>query len=216
MLIIGQPKSASTSLLKTLAAMFKMKFQNGISKNANYSKDCPGFKTIQSYHGTMAQRDLRFFQYWINKADIIYKEHILPVPAHIQAINQINKPILILLRDPDHSFDNYIRLRADYMVGKLTEKENSILRAQVFVDMDMKALRRDLCDFNQGWTDAKIKSALYIDYSDLVLRYQKTMEKICLHFRILAKIIPLMRAMGNRDLYCTYTGVGERRLKGEN
>lgn len=215
MLIVAQPKSASTSLLKTLAAMFKIGYLNGMSRNANYPKDCPGFETIQKYHGTMVERDEGFFRYWLTKKDKLYKEHILPTEKHLAALRGLNLPFIVLLRNPEHSFDNYIRLRQSYIDGKLTAKENSILHAEQFVNFDMDGLKRDLVAFYEGWKTAVIPSALCVDYDDLVLRYEKIMRAICVHLgRPAAKIIPLVRAMGNRDLYCTYTGVGEKRLKG--
>src|SRR3989304_2333674 len=154
MMMIGQPKSASTSLMKTLAKMWGIRYQNGISKNASYRTDCPGYKTIQSYHGTMAQRDLPFFGYGIEKKDCLYKEHVLPIQKHVDAVAAVDRPILILLRNPEHSFDNYVRLRAAYLAGKISKKSNSILHAEKFVRMDMEGLRRDLIAFYLGWKDA--------------------------------------------------------------
>ena len=216
-MIIAQPKSASTSLLKTLAAMLNIKFQNGISRNANYPKDCPGFSTLQKYHGTMVERDEGFFRYWLEKKDVIYKEHILPTEKHLLLLEKIGKPFLVLLRNPEHSFDNYVRLRQAYIDGKISQRSNSILHAERFVNFDMDGLRHDLISFYQCWKNARLSRlpyALYLDYEDLVLRYQETMQKICDFLSVKCAIIPLVRAMGNRDLYCTYTGVGERRLKG--
>ena len=217
MLIISQPKSASTSLLQTLAAMFKVTALNGMSRNANYPNDCPGFETIQKYHGTMVARDESFFKYWLNKRDKIYKEHILPTEKHVAMLKRLSLPFVLLLRNPEHSFDNYVRLRQAYIDGKISQRSNSILHAEQFVNFDMEGLRRDLLAFYEGWRAADVPTALRVEYDDLVLRYNETMKKICAHLgKPNVKIIQLVRALGNRGLYSTYTGVGERRLRGQS
>ena len=122
---------------------------------------------------------------------------------------------MILLRNPEHSFDNYVRLRQAYIDGKISKKSNSILHAEKFVNFNMAGLRDDLISFYQCWRQAKMQNALYVYYEDFILKYEETMKSICQFFDKPCKIIPMVRAMGNRDLYCTYTGVGEKRLKGE-
>lgn len=213
MLIVGQPKSASTSLLKTVAAIGRLRFQNGISRNANYNKDCQGFSTIQKYHGTMSRRDEPFFNYWLNKRDVLYKEHILPTKEHVEILSRLVVPFVVLLRNPEHSFDNYVRLVASWKAGAISQKANSILHVENVAKLNMEGLRQDLIDFYQGWKSQNIWHALVIEYDDLILHYDETIRMVMDHLGIKGKVIPLVRAMGNRDLYSTYTGVGERRLK---
>lgn len=215
MMIIAQPKSASTSLLRTLAKMLKVPAINGMSRDEKFPMDCPGFETIQRYHGTMVERDEAFLRHWLSRKDALYKEHILPTAKHVAIIRRLGIPFVLLLRSPEHSFDNYVRLRKAYIDGKISRRANSILHAEKFVSFDMEGLRLDLAAFYECWRAADVPTALRVEYDDLVLRYDETMRKICAHLgRPGVKVIPLMRAMGNRDLYCTYTGVGERRLRG--
>jgi hypothetical protein len=55
MLLIGQPKSATTSLMWTLAHIMGIAHKNGHNKRKGDIK-CSGFEQLQKYHGTTVQR----------------------------------------------------------------------------------------------------------------------------------------------------------------
>ena len=90
-MIIAIPKSASTSLMQTIAKILNIKYQNGISRK-KYLIDVKEFEEMQKYHGTTIRRSKEFLAKWISRKDIIYKEHLLPIKEHIQYIKEINKP----------------------------------------------------------------------------------------------------------------------------
>ena len=72
MMIISIPKSASTSLMQTIAKILDIKYQNGISRK-KYFIDVPEYSEMQSYHGTTVRRSKEFLTKWISRKDIIYK-----------------------------------------------------------------------------------------------------------------------------------------------
>jgi hypothetical protein len=109
MLLIAQPKSASTSLMWTLAHILKIAHKNGQNR-LNADKKCPGFEELQKYHGTTVKRNYAFLYNYICKPDVIYKEHILPIDKHIEFIKDIDKPVVVLLRDADQTIESYKRV----------------------------------------------------------------------------------------------------------
>jgi hypothetical protein len=215
MLLIGQPKSASTSLLKTLAKMFKVKYQNGLGKDIGW-KYCEGFKEIQKYHDTTIKRNEAFLKTWMVKRTIILKEHILPTKEHKEIIKKVNTKILILLRKPEDSFDNYVRLYNSYKKNKLSKESIQELVPFRLEKMHMYSFLDDLKDFNKGWREFDYEKKLIITFEDLILNYRKTIIKIFnfWDFKLPKKILPLFKSKGNHG-YNTYTGVGEKRLKEE-
>ena len=216
MLLIGQPKSASTSLLKTLAKIMGIRYQNGLGKSFGW-EFCDGFYEIQKYHDTTIKRNKAFLKTWILKEDSILKEHILPTEHHKKLIREINGKIVILLRRPEDSFDNYQRLIKSYKNGKLSKEVINELVPYRFDKIHMFKFYQDLIKFNFGWITFDYDKKLIVGYEDLILDYYTTIKKILKFWEkpIPKKIMPLFRSKGNHG-YNTYTGVGRKRLYEEN
>jgi hypothetical protein len=202
--------------MQTIAKILNIKYQNGISRK-KYDKSlfCNGFEEMQEYHGTTIKRSKEFLKLWIMRKDVIYKEHLLPTKDHIEYIKEIDKPIVILLRDVNHVIDNYQRSVEKYKSGKMGAREQKGLIIKKLCKLDYKKLKEEYKEFNGKWLSSDLGSrALYITFNDLILRYFETMRNILDHYGYPnAKIIPLMKAKGNRGDYNTYTGIGEKRLK---
>lgn len=224
MLLIAQPKSASTSLLYTLAKIMKLKSKHAIGKikTVNGKKielkweKCIGFSEIQKYHDTTIKRDFNYFNKWIRNKNVLYREHILPIKEHLNYIRQVNNKILILLRNPEDCIDNYRRMYAKYLDGKMSEKDISQLYPKRFSSIDFGYLLNDFIEFNVRWKDFNFNKKLIITYEDLVLDYENTIKKVLkfFNFKIPKKIIPLMRHKYKRGTQ-SFTGVGLQKLKEE-
>jgi len=215
MLIIAQPKSASTSLLKTIAKLTKTKSVNGLGKSNRQWEYCEGFSEIQKYHDTTIKRSYDFLNSWISTKRKIYKDHILPTKDHIKKIKKIDKNIVILLRNPDNTLDNYKRLLYSYNSGELSKAEINELRPDRLATCDIRQFKSDIALFKAGWEDAKIGKALYIDFDELVMCPYRICKQIVEHFGFsMPKIknFALEKAKGNHG-YNTYTGVGYDRAK---
>jgi hypothetical protein len=188
MLLIAQPKSASTSLLYTLKKITGLGIREGIAKKW-YEIDCEDFVEIQKHHSNMGERGSLFLKRVITSRKVIYREHLLPTKRHLKILNKLNKKVVILLRNPEDSFDSYIRLK------------NS--------NADEEELKRDLIHFFNYYMDFSKdkKKILVVKYGNLVLNYKSTMKKIMKHFRLpIPKKIPSL-------LKKKYTGVGEKRIR---
>lgn len=183
MLIIAQPKSASTSLLFTLAKMMKIKPFKGTKRKSFHILE-EGFEYIQKYHTLAFERSPIDVKEMIERKDILYREHLLPCKRVFKILDKYNNYI-VLLRKPIDSYDNYCRLTKNF---------------------NEKLLLRDLEIFNSMYREyLKGKDILIINYEDLVLKYNETMNKIKSYWKIKSKIIPLQKQ--------NYTGEGIKRLK---
>jgi 2-polyprenyl-3-methyl-5-hydroxy-6-metoxy-1,4-benzoquinol methylase len=168
MLLIAQPKSASTSLAMTIAKIGKKHCNLGIPGDKIKEK-CPGFYNIQKYHINMVERSPLFLKQVIKGPKTIFKEHILPTEEHLKSISKHNDPIVVLLRNPNDSNNSYERI-------------------------NIKDVYPDLKDFYDKWLSFSIgkSNILVIFYEDLILNYEKTIKKILNHYRISFKnILPL-------------------------
>jgi hypothetical protein len=189
MLLIAQPKSASTSLLYTLKQITKKEIKEGIPRKPN-EKDCPGFPEIQKHHCNMIQRNELFLKQVTKGRKTIFREHLMPTNDHLNILKKLNTNIVILLRDTNDSCDSYMRF------NKKTDKEQ---------------IKKDLDDFHKKYVDFSRKNSrivLIVYYKDLILNYIPTMKNILRHFNLkIPKKIPLLQKR-------KFTGVGLKRLRG--
>lgn len=191
MLLIAQPKSASTSLISTLCQISKKKMILGTKTD----KKCKEFEELQKCHSIMGEKDYTFFEKVIRDKRKIYREHILPTSMHLRILEKFDDPILILLRKPEDSFDSYVR-----MFNK--NKNNWINR---------KILLTDLKQFYHTYINSHLNfksNFLIIFYSDLVLNYENTIKQVLTHLRLHGTILPLQKRK--------YTGIGVKRLMKRN
>lgn len=187
MLIIAQPKSASSSLLYTLSEMMKIKAHHG-TKRKSFHILCDGYDRLQKYHTLIFERSPFDIMKMITAKNLIYREHLLPGKRTFKILNKYSN-FIVLLRNPFHSYENY---------QKLLEKSNKV--NELILD--------DLIHFNEGYREY-IKTRpdiLLVNYEDLILNYNETMNKIKKYWKIKSKIITLKKVK--------YTGNGIKKLKG--
>lgn len=184
MLIIAQPKSASTSLMVTLAKILNVGYEMaGTCKNKSEE-----FKVLGSCHKCIGQRIKIYFEQLIDGKKV-FKDHVIPTKENIDALKEIGKPVVILLRKPEDSYDSYIR--------QFEKNGND--------KIDRKALKKELKKFYNDWEEMEDDDLfLIIEYDDLILSYEDTMRNILEHLDQ-PKIIPLEKLR--------YTGIGKKRIE---
>ena len=214
MLLIGQPKSASTSLGRTLCDVMGIKYCNGIGYRRKENKKSKEFKTLQSYHTSMLVVEKDVLKGWMKRKDWLIKDHILPLEDHIKTIKDSGEKVVILTRTPEHCLDNYKRMYLLYKSKQMSDKEVKELKPKLLSEVNWDGLLDDLKKFRDGWLKADISNAYYIDFDELVLCPKRTLLEMVKHYgRPLKKRIRgLLKARGNWG-YNTYTGVGEKRVK---
>lgn len=191
MLLIGQPKSASTSLMRSLAQILNITHKNGQNKGRN-DKKCPGYVEIQKYHNTTVIRNYDYLKGYIEDRKIVYKEHILPIKKHLDFMNKINKNVVVLLRKPEETIESYKRV--------FTVLPN--------LDIDFNKMLKEVQLFYDTYMSLSNKIYLKVTYRDIVLNFTKTMKKIISHYGF--------KIPENIDKYNlekrNFTGHGLRRL----
>ena len=95
MLLIAQPKSASTSLAKTISKIGNLECKLGIPA-IPIDIECEGFKYIQKAHNNMAERSPLFIKQCLHGRKTIFKEHIIPTDRHIKILNKFKTNFVIL------------------------------------------------------------------------------------------------------------------------
>jgi len=189
MLIIAQPKSASTSLLWTLATVLNVAIKNGQSKRRN-DKKCPGYSQMQTYHGTTVQRSHAYLKKYILSRGSLYKEHILPINEHLDIMREINKPIVVLLRDPLETIESYKRV-----FSVLPE-----------LDIDIETLEIEIKLFYNIYKNLG-NPFLIVTYRDVVLNTKETLEKIIKYYGLKVPDLTGVK-LDQRN----YTGHGVKKL----
>jgi hypothetical protein len=168
MLIIAQPKSASTSLIYTMGELTGLKVKSiTIDKQG---KNCPGFKGLQGMHSNMTLRDATYIKKRAENRNIIFREHILPCDEHLKILDTIESNIIILLRNPDYAYDCYERAVKGYpRFKKLLPEIKKDLKTFYIMYLKIGMYKRNF---------------LYIYYDNLVMNYEKTMKQIFNHFKL--------------------------------
>lgn len=188
MLLISQPKSASTSLASTISQIGKLKVSLGVQRKRNLNEE---FEEISRYHNNIVNRNENFIKTVLESKVTLFKEHLLPTLKHLEFLNKYKKNIVILLRCPEHSLDSYLR-----MFKKNGRK-----------DFNKKELLNDLRSFHDRymWWASNKRYAIVIYYRDLIKDYKTVIHKILKHYNIKSKrLIPLKKLK--------YTGIGEKRI----
>lgn len=194
MLIIAQPKSASTSLAFTLSQITRLNVIFGIARKP-HNNDCQGFEEIQKFHCNMVQRNKQFLTNTTQNRNTIFKEHLLPIREHMQILEQLKQRVIILIRDPEESLDSYRRFF----------EENKPKQ-----EINYDKLLEDLWSFHNFWMHwlSNKPYAICVEYRDLVLNFQYQIQRILKHYGLkIPKNIKKFKLAKMK-----YTGVGEKRI----
>ena len=170
MLLIAQPKAASTSLLYSLAEIMKVAPVNGRNRK-QVDVPCPGYEELQKYHGTTVQRSNKYLLGFINTQTVLYKEHILPIKNHLDIMKEC-KNIVVLLREPKETIESYKRVF-------------SVLSG---VKVDYNKLLDEVTEFYEVYNSDD--NYLKVFYNDVVNNFHETVKKIldCYGFDIPANL----------------------------
>lgn len=195
MLLIAQPKSASTSLMYSLSEILNITHKNGQSFTKD-DKKCEGYEELQKYHGTTVKRNYKYMERYIKDKKIIYKEHILPIPEHLGIIEKINCPVVVLLREPEETIESYKRV-----FSVLPELK----------DINYERLLEEVKEFYNTYKNLKSDLYLIITFRDVVFNFNQTIEKIIKHYSLKVPKNLKKFELAKRN----YTGHGIRKIMEE-
>jgi hypothetical protein len=193
---IAQPKACSSSVGYTIGEIFNAKVINGLVTKPKIF--CDEFPEIQRWHGTMLPRTKEFLLEKYFDKRIMYKEHILPIEKHLDIIRNFGHPLMILLREPEETYDAYVRHDNTVHIKVYGKKR-----------INLKAIKQDIYLFYNRYKALELEKhshLLFITYRDVVLKWHKTMKRIFDHYgwEMPKNKVPLKKVK--------YTGIGVKRL----
>ena len=165
MLLIAQPKTASTSFMHSLAEIMKVPFKNGHNRKAG-DVNCQGYEQLQIYHGTMVKRSKAYLKAYIENG-VLYKEHILPTPEHLKYIEEVGKPVVVQIRNPAECIASYKRV-----LSVIPDKQ-----------IDFDVMEKELELFRETYLQLTNNEIyMIIDYKDIVEDFTETVKKVIKHY----------------------------------
>lgn len=194
MLLIGQPKSGTSSFVASLADIMDITPHNSV--NGDGLRQPEGFHELQKWHTTLGHRNRETLEFWIRDRRTIIKEHVVPDSYHLKLIEEIGAPVVVLLRQVEDGVDCYRRFAKKHAKP-----------------VDLAAIRYDLYRFKDLYEQMaeQNKNVLVIYYRDIVLNFHKTVKKVLKHY---GASVP--KNLAEYELATVFfTGVGLERLKND-
>ncbi len=175
MLIISAPKSASTSLMKTLGVIHDMSAEQLFFHNSPTPKS---LVILHKYHSDIREITPQLATNFASRK-FLYKQHLPPTENNLKVTRQIKK--VILTREPDEIIAAYYRAQQK----KLHKPKPEFDSCNNLEDWQETAisigLKKDLEYFINKWS-MEVKeypnNNLCITYCDLVNQPQKTINLI--------------------------------------
>ncbi len=177
MLIISIPKSASTSLLDTFGKLHLLPSRQASLKNGSKSEEFP---ILSSYHPDTRQL-LKAHIDTFAKADVLYKQHILPTTHNIALLKNIKK--VVLLRNP---YDVLLAYHRGISYHKVIKKDmyheaiqEEILSAGEWIEASQKnGFMKELRNFYEEWLQEEGEQTLVLHYKELIDDPQKAINQM--------------------------------------
>lgn len=174
MLIVAIPKSASSSLLKTLGSLHNIEgIQDFSFSSNNIPKNCNIVYSIHSDIRELKKSEVDRFC----DSNTFFKQHIFPSKNNLDLLH--NKKKVILLRDPDDIIKSYLR-GAKYNFNSLPNDFNLKMSNKQFVKKAKKVgLYADVRFFYDQWySKADRETTLIIDYKEYIRNTKVVINKI--------------------------------------
>lgn len=205
MLIIAIPKSASTSLVQTIADLHQLRAVQQF--DYRFFPFPRGFEVLCQYHSDMREYDINQIQYWCSSKDVVFKQHIPPTSNNLQLLKKF--PKVILLRDVEEIVLSYRRNSLKFHKAQASAYQHLLSRAiniseimnddTGYLDLfrnnighqfsqclsegawleicEKTGLNKDLHKFHGGWSGEN-ENCLVVQYKDLVSNPRRTINEI--------------------------------------
>jgi hypothetical protein len=205
MLIIAIPKSASTSLVQTVANLHQIR---GVQQFEYKLFPFPrGYEVLCHYHSDMREYDSNQIQQWCSSREVVFKQHIPPTSNNRQLLK--NFPKVILLRDVNEILLSYRRNSLKFHGNQAPTYQHLLSRAiniskainddTGYFDLfrnnighqfsqclsegawlelcEKTGLSKDLHKFHEGWSAEK-QNCLFVQYKQLINDQRNTINQI--------------------------------------
>lgn len=175
MLIVSIPKSASTSILKTLSSLHQIEGKQLFFKDYNIPQKYPHLGKYHSDFREFGVDDINIFLH--NKK--IYKQHIPPTVNNIELLR--NKKKVVLLRDPKEIVMAYYRAEKKRLHERRKEFEDVNNPIEWMQTAENIGLLDEINNFYKTWEEI-IDEKLIIQYDQLIKDPEQTINSIELYF----------------------------------
>jgi len=169
------PKSASTSLLKTLSKVHHLEGNQLFFKNFEIPEN---YTILGNYHSDVREFSSDEIEEFISEVKF-FKQHIPPTSNNLDHLRNHKK--VILLRNPRDIVKAYFRAEKRRIHEKRIEFKN-VKKINEWLDTaENIGLLKELKNFQLGWVNC-CKNKLVIEYDDLVNNPTQTINKIEAYF----------------------------------
>ena len=175
MLIISIPKSASTSILKTLSNLHQIEGKQLYFKDYKIPEE---YTQLGKYHSDIRDFRVKDIDTFLHK-DIIYKQHIPPTSNNLELLRTRRK--VVLLRDPTDIVMAYYRAEKKRLHERRKEFENVNNPDEWMQTAENIGLSAELSNFYNTWAEINDEK-LIIRYEDLIKDPKRTINSIELYF----------------------------------
>lgn len=172
MLIIAIPKSASTSLLKTLSDTYNLPGKQDYITGENTPKE--EYTILWKYHSDMKEISTEHAIKW-TRADSFFKQHVLPT-SNNQALLTNHKKV-ILLRDPTDIILSYRRTQLSGLSKERIEFRGCKTEEDWISHAERIGLMADLKKFYNKWMNHS-GDRIIVNYSDFISNSTKEVNRI--------------------------------------
>jgi hypothetical protein len=171
MLIIAIPKSASTSLMKTLGELYNLPAKQTFFPDQKPPAD---YSHLWKYHGDIRQITPRQAAKFARRKTI-YKQHIPPTRQNRKLLHDVKK--VILLRRPIDILSAYFRGAKKGVHNTLADFKDVKTKDECIERAESIGLLDELRQFRQTWKQDTGRK-LIITYQELTQSPQKTIARI--------------------------------------
>lgn len=162
MLIVAIPKSASTSLMFTLAKLQHLSAEQLGYHDLNTPYE---FRNLSAHHDDIVNLT-RGVAKKLSKLNCIYKQHFPPTTNNIELLTQ--QKTVLLLRKPTQVLDAYYRAIKAFSKEDPVGFERSLGREGWLTYISESGLEREIKLFYQGWVELVHENVWVVHFKDLI------------------------------------------------
>lgn len=162
MLIIAIPKSASTSLLKTLGKLHKIPVEQSSFPQNPIPKE---YKLIWRYHGDFRNIDDEKVGIFENERKF-FKQHIPPTENNIRLLKHVKK--VILLRKPEEIIKAYYRAEKKKIHKPRLEFNKLKNESDWLILAKKNGLYEDLKKYYDNWKVHNDEYSILFNYEEII------------------------------------------------
>lgn len=175
MLIISIPKSASTSILKTISNLHQIEGRQLFFKDYKIPEE---YAQLGKYHSDIRDFSLEDINTFLKNSKL-FKQHIPPTINNLELLK--NKKKVILLRDPKEIVMAYFRAEKKRLHERRQEFENVNNSDEWMRTAENIGLLDELNSFYKTWLEINDEK-LIIQYNDLIKEPKHTINSIESYF----------------------------------